>query len=106
MKIEDTRGADLGTYQKYIAEVVRERGFDEETVSQKFMLLLEECGEFAKAARKQANLAQSPDAQAEDLDSAAADVLAILFDICNRLDIDVEAAFIKRERTNEERTWE
>lgn len=105
-KIEDTRGADLSAYQQYIAAMVRERGFDDETVSQKFMLLLEECGEFAKAARKQANLAQSVDAQTEELDDAAADVLAILFDICNRLNLNLEDAFIKREHKNQGRVWE
>ena len=46
------KGLSLPQYQKLVSESVALRGFDKETVSQKFMLLLEEAGEFAKAARK------------------------------------------------------
>jgi NTP pyrophosphatase (non-canonical NTP hydrolase) len=102
----DTQNASLAAYQQYVQQVMRERGFDDETVSQKFMLLLEEAGGFAKAARKQANLAQSTDATIDDPADAAADVFAILLDLCNQLGIDLEQAFIGREQKNQARTWE
>jgi len=102
----DTRNAALAAYQEYVRQVMGERGFDEERVSQKFMLLLEEAGEFAKAARQKANLAQAADAPVQDLTDAAADVFTILLDICNQLDIDLEQAFIAREHKNQARTWE
>lgn len=102
----DTQNAALAAYQRYIKQVMAERGFDDETVSQKFMLLLEEAGEFAQAAREQASLAQAADVATEELDDAAADVFAILLDICNQLGLDLEAAFIKREHKNQSRTWE
>lgn len=106
MDPKGTRNAGLQAFQEYVREVMKERGFDEETISQKFMLLLEESGEFAKAARDKANLAQADDAQTEDLDDAAADVFAILLDICNQLNLDLEKAFINREHKNQTRTWE
>jgi NTP pyrophosphatase (non-canonical NTP hydrolase) len=102
----DTQNASLAAYQQYVRQVMQERGFDDETVSQKFMLLLEEAGEFAQAAREKANLAQATDAGVEDLHDAAADVFTILLDICNQLGLDLEKAFIKREHKNETRTWE
>ena len=102
----DTQNASLAAFQQYIQQVMRERGFDDETVSQKFMLLLEEAGEFAQAAREQAHLSQAVDTQAEDLCDAAADVFAILLDICNQLNIDLEKSFINREHKNQTRTWE
>jgi NTP pyrophosphatase (non-canonical NTP hydrolase) len=102
----DTQNAALAAYQQYVRQVMSERGFDDETVSQKFMLLLEEAGEFAQAARTKANLAQSSDAAVEDCSDAAADVLAVLLDICNQLEIDLEKAFINREHKNQTRTWE
>jgi NTP pyrophosphatase (non-canonical NTP hydrolase) len=102
----DTQNASLAAYQQYVRQVMKERGFDDETVSQKFMLLLEEAGEFAQAAREKANLAQATDAGVEDLHDAAADVFTILLDICNQLGLDLEKAFIKREHKNETRTWE
>lgn len=103
---KDTQDATLAAYQQYVQQVMQERGFDDETISQKFMLLLEESGEFAQAAREKANLAQASDVQADDLEDAAADVFTVLLDICNQLNIDLEKAFIKREHENESRTWE
>lgn len=104
--VDDTQGSALAAYQQYVKQTMSERGFDEERVSQKFMLLLEESGEFAKAARKKANLTQAMDASVEDMNDAAADVFAILLDLCNHLEINLEQAFIKREHKNEDRTWE
>lgn len=103
---DDTQSATLNAYQQYVKQVMHERGFDDERLSQKFMLLLEEAGDFAQAARKKASLAQSTDASVEDLHDAAADVFAILLDLCNQLEIDLEAAFIAREHENQGRTWE
>ncbi|HSX31007.1 MAG TPA: hypothetical protein VLE99_03760 [Candidatus Saccharimonadales bacterium] len=104
--VNNTQNASLAGYQQYVRQVMRERGFDEETVSQKFMLLLEEAGGFAKAARKQADLAQATDATADSLADAAADVFAVLLDICNQLGLDLEKAFINREHKNQARTWQ
>ena len=101
-----TQNAALAAYQQYVKQVMAERGFDDETVSQKFMLLLEQAGEFAQAAREKANLAQASDADVEDLHDAAADVFTILLDLCNQLNLDLEKAFIKREHKNQTRTWE
>jgi NTP pyrophosphatase (non-canonical NTP hydrolase) len=106
MNANDTQNAALAAYQQYVKQVMSERGFDDERVSQKFMLLLEEAGELAQAAREKANLAQATDASVEDLNDAAADVFAVLLDICNQLDIDLEKAFIAREHTNQSRTWQ
>jgi NTP pyrophosphatase (non-canonical NTP hydrolase) len=101
-----TQNATLAAFQQYIKQVMTERGFDDETVSQKFMLLLEEAGEFAQAAREKANLAQAADTVTEDLSDAAADVFTILLDIANNLSLDLESAFINREKKNQTRTWE
>ena len=101
-----TQNTTLGAYQQYVQQVMSERGFDDETVSQKFMLLLEEAGEFAQAAREQANLTQATDTTKEDLSDAAADVFAILLDICNQLGLNLEQAFASREQKNQTRTWE
>lgn len=103
--VNDTQNATIAAYQQYVHQVMKERGFDDETVSQKFMLLLEESGAFAKAARKQANLAQATDATIDDLADAAADVFAVLLDICNQLNLNLEQAFINREHKNQDRTW-
>lgn len=46
------RNPTLRDFQEYVAKMIKERGFDKETVPEVFMLLFEECGEMAKAARK------------------------------------------------------
>jgi len=99
-------GASLLELQRYVSELCEERGFGEEAVSQKFMLLAEEVGEFAKAARKQAGLAVATDAQHQDLNEEAGDVLTIFLDLCNKLEINVDEAFRRRQETNQTRTWE
>jgi NTP pyrophosphatase (non-canonical NTP hydrolase) len=104
--VNDTQNATLAAYQKYVQQVMAERGFNDETVSQKFMLLLEEAGEFAQAARQKANLAQATDTDVENVNDAAADMLAVLLDICNQLGINLEQAFIAREQKNQTRSWE
>ena len=98
--------ASIAAHQRYLRQMVSDRGFEGESVSQKFMLLLEEAGVFAQAARKQANLAQATDVSIEDVNDAAADLFLILLDICNTLEIDLEQAFIAREQKNQTRTWE
>ena len=42
----------LADCQAYVAIMVHERGFEKETMPEIMMLLLEECGELAKALRK------------------------------------------------------
>jgi NTP pyrophosphatase (non-canonical NTP hydrolase) len=102
----ETQNAALATYQEYVRQVMIERGFDDESVSQKFMLLMEEMGEFAQAARKQANIKVATDKSVADLCDEAGDVFTILLDICNLLGIDLEKAFIQKEQKNQNRTWE
>lgn len=96
----------LSDFQKYVAEMIVERGFDKETVPELFMLLMEECGEFAKAARKTQNIKSDKSSEDFHLAEEAADVFIYLLDICNYLDIDLEEAFRKKEEKNKQRSWE
>lgn len=43
---------ELKDFQQYIAEMVRERGFEDQPIAEVFMRFSEEFGELAKAARK------------------------------------------------------
>lgn len=95
----------LGDYQRYLAEMVKQRGFERETLEQLFMLFLEECGELAKAARKRVDVKSSKDSATFDLEHEAADVFMYLLIICNKLDVDLEQAFRKKEDHNKKRTW-
>jgi NTP pyrophosphatase (non-canonical NTP hydrolase) len=93
-------------FQEYVARLVKERGFDKETVSEMFMLFLEECGEMAKAARKTQNIKIDKSSEIFKLENEIADVFIYLLDICNHFGIDLETAFRDKEEINKKRVWE
>ena len=95
----------LADLQRYVQDMVIERGFHEETIAQRFMLLMEESGEFAKAARKAEGIRSADDSKIKELTHEAADVLIILLGLCNMLNIDLEQAFREKEEHNKKRTW-
>lgn len=96
----------LDELQAYIKEMCEERGFADEKLGQKFTLLLEEMGEFAKAARKDVGIHVATDAKQRDVALEAADVLIVFVDLCNRLGISLEKAFFDKEKINQTRSWE
>lgn len=96
----------LRDFQDYVAAMVKERGFDKETVPEIFMLFLEECGELAKAARKSQKIKSDKNSEHFHFDREAADVFIYLLDICNHFGIDLEKAFREKEAINEKRIWE
>lgn len=83
----------LRDLQSYVAKMTKERGFDEETVAEIFMLFLEECGEMAKAARKTQKIKSDKNSELFHLEHETADVFIYLLDICNHFGIDLEKAF-------------
>ncbi|MFA6534207.1 MAG: RS21-C6 protein [Patescibacteria group bacterium] len=96
----------LHDFQEYVAELVKERGFDKESISEIFMLFLEECGELAKAARKTQNIKSDKNSEQFHIDHEAADVFIYLLDICNYFGVDLEKAFRDKEEINKKRLWE
>ncbi|MCX6766557.1 MAG: RS21-C6 protein [Candidatus Moranbacteria bacterium] len=96
----------LRDFQDYIAAMVKERGFDKESISEIFMLFLEECGEMAKAARKTQNIKSDKNSEQFHLDYEIADVFIYLLDICNHYNIDLEKSFRDKEEINKKRFWE
>jgi NTP pyrophosphatase (non-canonical NTP hydrolase) len=98
----------LADLQDYVRAAIKERGFreDKEHIAQRFMLLIEEVGEFAKAARNVAGLKHAQDDDREhSISDEAADVLIVLLGLCNMLDIDLEQAFRDKEEKNKQRVW-
>ncbi len=70
--------------------------FDSESVEQKFLLLIEEVGEFAKAARKNIGMKTGEHSHDFNLEEEAADVLYVLADIANKFEIDLDSALNKK----------
>jgi NTP pyrophosphatase (non-canonical NTP hydrolase) len=95
----------LKDFQQYVADMVKERGFENETTPELFMLLLEECGELAKAARKTTQIKMDHQSESFHINHEVADVFIYLLAICNRFDIDLEQAFREKEEVNNKRFW-
>jgi NTP pyrophosphatase (non-canonical NTP hydrolase) len=96
----------LPDYQKLIKELAAERGFDKETVSEVFMLLVEEVGELGKAIRQHSGMKTGGHSKQHAIEDEVADVFWLLVDICNRLDIDLRQAFQQKEAKHQKRVWE
>ncbi len=96
----------LQDFQRYVAAMVKERGFDKETIPEVFMLFLEECGELAKAARKTQHIKSDRHSEQFHIDHEIADVFVYLLDICNHFNVDLEQAFRGKEEINKKRVWE
>lgn len=102
---DDLPRSSLQEIQSYIGTTLKKRGFSDESVAQKFMLFMEEIGEFAQAARKHAGVKLAVGKTPPDLADEAGDVLILFLDICNTLGIDAAEALSQKERKNSKRVW-
>lgn len=92
-------------FQDYVRTMYRQRGFSDQPLSALFMLLLEEAGELAKSARKDAAIKTRDEQERSELSHEAADVFIYLLEICNHFNIDLERAFREKEEINKKREW-
>lgn len=95
----------LQAWQHDLRDVLSARGFDDETIEQKFMLFAEEVGELAKAIRKVAGVKMADDTKRANLQEEVGDVFILLVDLCNKLQIDLEDSVILKEAINSKREW-
>src|SRR5688572_8753131 len=95
----------LPEYQQRMEKLIQELGFDNESVSDIFLLLVEEIGEFAKAARKNQGIKTHKGSATPALEEEAADIFWYLLDLCNHLNIDLEKAFEAKVAKNQKRQW-
>jgi len=95
----------LEDFQKYVALLERERGFENQTVIEKCVLLGEEIGELFKAIRKKNKLAVDENSNFTSVEEELADILIYLCSIANRYQISLEEAFREKEKINQSRVW-
>lgn len=98
----------LSDFQSYFKKILNIRGFNEESIEKKLLLLVEEVGELVKAVRKEQNVLGIDYGKLENYDTVKgelADVLIVLIAICNLLQIDLYEALYEKEKVNIERRW-
>lgn len=92
-------------FQKYVKELEKERGFTNQTILQKCLMLGEEVGELFKAIRKKEKIKVDNSSKSGSIDEELADILIFIFCIANRYNIDLEKAFRDKEMINKKRVW-
>lgn len=95
----------LKDYQEYVNMLEVQRGFIDQDVIVKCLLLGEEIGELFKAIRKSKNIKIDVNANVGTVKEEIADILIYLCSIANRFDIDIEEAFREKEEINKKREW-
>lgn len=95
----------LTDIQQYVAELEQERGFSDQNVLQKCLLLGEEVGELFKAIRKHQGMSIDPKSNASSVADELADLIVMMCAVANRLDVDLEKAFRAKEEVNMKRRW-
>jgi len=100
-----TKNPTLENFQNYVAELETERGFANQTVIDKCLLLGEEVGELFKAVRKSEGLAVDSNSNFTEIGDELTDIFIYLCAIANRKGIDLEKAFREKEEKNKNRIW-
>ena len=93
------KDTSLVELQNYINNVLEIRGFNNQSIELKLMLLMEEVGELAKSIRKDSTSLPIDRCKINNyspIEEEIADVLIVLFSIANKLQIDLYDAFLKR----------
>lgn len=98
--------ASLREIQEYIKKVLAERGFDNETLLEKCLLLGEEIGELYKAVRKAQGVKCDSSSNFGKVEHELADILMYIMDIANKCGIDLAEALREKEKINSQRSWE
>ena len=96
----------LNDFQEYVKLLEEQRGFTQQGIKDKCLLLGEEIGELFKAIRKKEGLKIDKTSHFSDISDELADILIYLCAIANRYDIDLETAFRKKEEKNKQRFWD
>lgn len=99
-------GPTLHDYQVYIKDMMRVRGFDKNSIVEEMLLMTEEVGELAKVVRKAHGLHMDTSSVHGTAEEELADVLSYVLSLANYLDVDLEAAFRKKEEKNKQRSWD
>lgn len=91
-------------FQEYVREYSKEKGFETSSIEQRMLYLMTEVGELSKEVLE---VSFDPVGEKkENLGFEMYDVVWNIFDLANKLGIDLDQAFTKKMEINEKRTWE
>ena len=92
--------------QEYIAAKVKERGFDDESLHERLLLLAEEVGELIHACRKTSGMHTDQNRPTDEHpEEEIIDVLNLIFAVAVKMGVDVESEFLKKEAIIDKRSY-
>ena len=114
MTIDLPKDAPMQVYQRYIHDLEAMHGWLDVDLVHNCFLMGEEVGELFKAIRKynryyeqgHTQPATSVEDRKADVAEELVDVMNYVFALANRLGIDIEDAFRKKNAKNQTRTWQ
>lgn len=90
-------------FQQYVREFSEIKGFDKSTIEQRMLYLMTEVGELSKEVL---SVSFHPDEELkENLGYEMYDVVWNIFDLANKLNIDLNQAFMRKKEINDNRIW-
>ncbi|PIQ28890.1 hypothetical protein COW36_09425 [bacterium (Candidatus Blackallbacteria) CG17_big_fil_post_rev_8_21_14_2_50_48_46] len=105
--------ASMSDYQNYIHQLETQQGWLDVDLIHNCFLLGEEMGELFKAIRRCEKLFLQSQEKAPEIETCKTevseeivDVFNYLLALANRLEIDLEEAFRRKNAYNQERTWQ
>lgn len=92
--------------QKYIAYKIEKRGFKDETVHERLLLLVEEVGELVKASRKVTGMNCDVNRKTKvNAGEEITDVINMVFAVGIELGLDIEKEYLKKEKIIDARVY-
>lgn len=93
----------LGAFQNYYRRVAMQRGYEKETAKDCLLLMVEEFGELARAARKEENLVRHGKPLKENRSDELADVFLYVVHMANLWNLDLASSIQSKEQKNWDR---
>ena len=92
--------------QEYVAEKIKTRGFEDETLQERLLLLTEELGELVNACRKISGMNVDKDREIKnETGEEIVDVINLVFAVGIKLGLDIEKEFIAKEAIIDKRIY-
>ena len=93
--------------QKYIDGKIKQRGFEDESLHERLLLLTEEMGELVKACRKISGMNVDVDKKIKyKVGEEITDVINMIFCVGIKLNIDIEKEFYNKEAQIDKRFYQ
>lgn len=92
--------------QEYVAAKIKERGFEDETLHERLLLLTEEVGELIKACRHVSGMNVDKNRKAtNEVGEEVTDVITLVFSVAAKLGLETEKEFILKNKLVDERVY-